>query len=283
MTLKKAKSKAFTLIELLVVIAIIAILAAILFPVFAQAREKGRQSACANNLKQIGIGILLYVQDYDEVVPQGNYPDPQNPSQNTPWQYAVEPYINAGYPESVSSSAMEYKSVFYCPDFQVVNSSSRPSSSYNINRSIFGSSDANLPAGDHLNPESVARLTAPSQDIFLVESTGGCVWTPGGDVPSIYAQLNSSAYAAQFSSTPGSASGSATFTSCDEIYLDGRARHNGGSNYLLADGHVNFFFAPKPSYTLSGSSYVPNESFTGAAYSQATAPNASVWFIDPGN
>ena len=61
--------KGFTLIELLVVIAIIAILAAILFPVFARAREKARQSTCLSNVKQIGLAILMYVQDYDERMP----------------------------------------------------------------------------------------------------------------------------------------------------------------------------------------------------------------------
>src|ERR1051325_5953821 len=64
-----AQRQAFTLIELLVVIAIIAILAAILFPVFAQAREKARQTACLSNLKQIGLAFAMYVQDYDELLP----------------------------------------------------------------------------------------------------------------------------------------------------------------------------------------------------------------------
>lgn len=65
----KRQCAAFTLIELLVVIAIIAILAAILFPVFAQAREKARQASCTSNLKQIGISVMMYVQDYDELYP----------------------------------------------------------------------------------------------------------------------------------------------------------------------------------------------------------------------
>jgi prepilin-type N-terminal cleavage/methylation domain-containing protein/prepilin-type processing-associated H-X9-DG protein len=67
------KRSGFTLIELLVVIAIIAILAAILFPVFARAREKARQTSCISNLKQLGLGMLMYVQDYDERFPNGQY------------------------------------------------------------------------------------------------------------------------------------------------------------------------------------------------------------------
>jgi prepilin-type N-terminal cleavage/methylation domain-containing protein/prepilin-type processing-associated H-X9-DG protein len=64
--MKKLNKRAFTLIELLVVIAIIAILAAILFPVFAQAREKARQTSCLSNMKQLALGMLMYSQDYDE-------------------------------------------------------------------------------------------------------------------------------------------------------------------------------------------------------------------------
>ena len=70
--MKFQRSTGFTLIELLVVIAIIAILAAILFPVFAQAREKARQTACLSNQKQMGLAFLLYIQDYDDTYPVNN-------------------------------------------------------------------------------------------------------------------------------------------------------------------------------------------------------------------
>jgi prepilin-type N-terminal cleavage/methylation domain-containing protein/prepilin-type processing-associated H-X9-DG protein len=91
-TARKSR-RGFTLIELLVVIAIIAILAAILFPVFAQAREKARQTSCLSNEKQIGLAVLMYTQDFDENFPiAGVYDWNGNPPDNY-WPTRIAPYI----------------------------------------------------------------------------------------------------------------------------------------------------------------------------------------------
>jgi len=81
--------RGFTLIELLVVIAIIAILAAILFPVFARAREKARQTSCLSNVKQIGTATLMYIQDYDEKYPGHN----SGPTPDLDWPISLVPYV----------------------------------------------------------------------------------------------------------------------------------------------------------------------------------------------
>jgi len=104
------KRNGFTLIELLVVIAIIAILAAILFPVFAKAREQARKTSCLSNMKQLGTSMLMYVQDYDEsyVLGQLNTVCPQDPVHNgicfwAPRWDSVQPYI-------------KNQLVLHCPD-----------------------------------------------------------------------------------------------------------------------------------------------------------------------
>ena len=105
----RSKKEAFTLIELLVVIAIIAILAAILFPVFAQVREKARQTACISNMKQIGLGVTQYVQDNDETYPMVSF---CNDSQ-TPLMAGVDPYV-------------KNRAVWYCPNYFSVGSTKDP-------------------------------------------------------------------------------------------------------------------------------------------------------------
>ena len=91
------RASGFTLIELLVVIAIIAILAAILFPVFAQAREKARQTTCLSNVKQLGTGLMMYAQDYDETLPLSSFSavpgQSVNSIQNPKWADVIQPYV----------------------------------------------------------------------------------------------------------------------------------------------------------------------------------------------
>jgi len=98
------KKHGFTLIELLVVIAIIAILAAILFPVFARAREKARQTSCLSNIKQISLSTLMYVQDYDEIMPRYYHTS----SLNFTVQVSIQPY-------------MKNEQIWRCPSSPAVN------------------------------------------------------------------------------------------------------------------------------------------------------------------
>src|SRR5438132_14163411 len=107
----RAWKPAFTLIELLVVIAIIAILAAILFPVFAQARAKARQATCASNMRELGTAFMMYVQDYDERYPPTDYDD----ASGTRWTWfqLVDPYIKAGLTGN-GVNKNQRKSIYVC-------------------------------------------------------------------------------------------------------------------------------------------------------------------------
>lgn len=118
------KKSGFTLIELLVVIAIIAILAAILFPVFAKARENARKTACVSNIKQLGTAWMMYVQDYDEKFPPNNSPNLANPEYTVqaPGPFPCKPCrpkrISDGTPYDATVFAMPYiknTDLFKCP------------------------------------------------------------------------------------------------------------------------------------------------------------------------
>jgi prepilin-type N-terminal cleavage/methylation domain-containing protein len=118
-------SRGFTLIELLVVIAIIAILAAILFPVFAQAREKARQASCLSNERQMGLASLMYSQDYDETIlpwitPTGQPRDTARRDRLT-WVHLLQPYVKNGNPDRIDNlpvgAQIPPKGIFLCPSF----------------------------------------------------------------------------------------------------------------------------------------------------------------------
>jgi len=115
-----SRNRAFTLIELLVVIAIIAILAAILFPVFAQAREKARAVSCLSNQKQIGTGVLMYAQDYDETIlpwlTTSEYAG--QPSNERTWCWKMQPYVKNG---AFVPGQKKPQGLYACPSFSFAN------------------------------------------------------------------------------------------------------------------------------------------------------------------
>src|SRR5207253_2303028 len=145
------------------------ILAAILFPVFAQAREKARQSVCQSNLKQLGVAIQLYAQDYDETFPPANYfVAPAN--DNTPWMNMVEPYVRAGFPSTSSGGAGKTISVFFCPNYSKTSDGSavnRPSSTYGANIAVMATFDHNRDASLYTPVVPLAKLQYPANDVLL--------------------------------------------------------------------------------------------------------------------
>ncbi|BDI29287.1 hypothetical protein CCAX7_13380 [Capsulimonas corticalis] len=216
----------FTLIELLVVIAIIAILAAILFPVFAQAREKARAISCASNLKQMGLAILQYVQDNDEHYPSCSNHDGGaggTGAPGNPWGWAdeIQPYV-----KSVQ--------MFHCPDDPTTQSSNPTQNPYNgtvagytsyFYNSVVGAQDYGY--AYNTGGVSVAKMVNPSLTIL------------NGDNIS-YDSSNALPYGAGFGCTQVIADGKAP--NCDGQALNQQpaTRHQGGANYSFGDGHAKF-------------------------------------------
>lgn len=252
----------FTLIELLVVIAIIAILAAILFPVFAQAREKARQASCSSNEKQIGLAILMYAQDYDETLPPGSYMDPTDTSP-TPWMHIVDPYVKGGYPVKAADSGATKYSIYVCPSFNAALIGDRPSHSYAVNRLVMPSwIDEAIPVWGFQPPKTLASLQSPAQVVFTVEAAGSRIFTDGDDVHS-------------------KAGAALVDQQCQAVYLLARDRHSQGANYQLGDGHVKWFRAPSPGYKKRGANWWeidPIPSYGSVVYQRSSNPNAAAWF-----
>jgi len=149
----------FTLIELLVVIAIIAILAAILFPVFARARENARKSNCASNLKQMGLAVMQYVQDYDEVYPIGGMLDTKGIQIH--WRHLIYPYI-------------KNEGVFKCPSMgQYEYAAAQPGLGAPALAGSYGCNNMVLSWGTAVDMASMAR---PADCVAVAERRTGSDW-----------------------------------------------------------------------------------------------------------
>ena len=214
---RSSRKRGFTLIELLVVIAIIAILAAILFPVFARARENARRASCSSNLKQLGLALIQYNQDYDGGFPVSYY--------NSGWQPAG---TEGGYTATATYPYTKSAQIWTCPsqnsgDFPKFQTDlSQPATikmTYAINFYIM-SRKADAPA-----MVNEASIPAPSEIIAIAEA--------GGLNPNPTINLNDSWN--QVYATPA--------TGCTPSYYDCRRQgtpHFEGANYLFCDGHVKY-------------------------------------------
>jgi prepilin-type N-terminal cleavage/methylation domain-containing protein/prepilin-type processing-associated H-X9-DG protein len=269
---RRLRRRGFTLIELLVVIAIIAILAAILFPVFAQAREKARAVTCTSNLKQLSLAWLMYAQDYDETLPMTAAQLP-NGSQVF-WQAMVDPYIKGGVKAQANgqTSVSEKLSVYICPNYltpapdkdEAGNSRDKspsvgqyPLSSYAPNFAVTTAWWAlgQKSAGENASAGTLAQIAEPAQLVLLAPNHDCCIETWGGG-------------------------GSNNWTRAAR-------RHNGGANYALADGHVKWFRGGTPQYGKSADGEWPGaqvctQKYEGTGAKRNPRPGCAAYFFPRG-
>ena len=191
--MKIRRSSGFTLIELLVVIAIIAILAAILFPIFAQAREKARQTSCLSNLKQMGLGLMQYTQDYDETYPYNWFGNlwATNPQTSTAPQYkwmdAIYPYVrNEQVFTCPSDTGTRKKYIFFG---HLTTPSQNNWGSYCTNVAYWSNSPAHPPSSDISSKQIIklSRLSRPAETVWVTEGDGSfqCAWPSIGGQPTV--------------------------------------------------------------------------------------------------
>ncbi|MBU0486276.1 MAG: DUF1559 domain-containing protein [Proteobacteria bacterium] len=208
--------RGFTLIELLVVIAIIAILAAILFPVFAKAREKARQTSCLSNIKQIVLGCLQYAQDFDEKMPESFFwwdPLPHVSPNCTYWYQAIDPYCkNTQIFRCPSSTQANINSWNYGFVNQVVG--------YHHNRTGFNFGGQTCSGGTA--PRAMATIDKPAERVFVSDA----------------ANFNTEVtYFIRTDSPYPQVGGAYYWVDC---------RHNGGANCGFVDGHSKWLPGTRP-------------------------------------
>jgi len=215
----KTMKRGFTLIELLVVIAIIAILAAILFPVFARARENARRTSCGSNIRQIALGIKQYSQDNDEL-----YPNVANPSGQTPtgWADAIQPYL-----KSVQ--------ILQCPSEStgaVTGPTVTGYSDYFLNSNLSGKNEAqiNFVSNVIMNGDSVPQ-TATNGDDGCAGNAATC-----GDTVGALATFDGGYSTALGGAVTGGGAAN---------------RHLDGAQYSFADGHIKWLKATSPGGVVS--------------------------------